>query len=178
MDLRQVRERCEARIRELDFRGALDVQELTAELARRRGRPIHLLPMPAGPANPSGLCISAASAEYIFYESGSAGIHREHIILHEIGHLVFGHSGALNLTGQTAALLTPSIDPDVARSMLGRHDYADEQEREAEMFATLILAKSGGRTESTRFPAETGEVPEVLSQLRDLLGLTVRGTDG
>jgi len=173
MDLRQVRERCERQIRRLGFSGPLHVQTLVDELVRQRGRPIHLLPMPEGPANPSGLCISAESAEYVFYESGSTGIHREHIILHEIGHLAFGHSGAVNLAG----VLAPSIDPEVARTMLGRHDYSDEQEQEAEMFATLIMARSGGRV-TTSFAPDPEDVLEGLSRLREVLGFPARGEHG
>ncbi len=143
------------------------MRALTERLAADRGRPIHLLPLPAAPGNPTGLCISAAEAEYVFYESDATGIHREHIILHELGHLVFGHTGALSLTDLTARLLAPSVDPRMVRTMLGRHDYSDESEREAEMFATLILARTGSGPMVSTVPEP---LPEAIVRLQHVLG--------
>jgi hypothetical protein len=174
MDLDEVRVRCEQLIREFDFRDPFNLSELCAKLARRRNRPIHLLAMPAGAGNPSGLCISTAAADYVFYDGESAGVHRDHIILHEFGHLLFGHVGALSLSDVTAGLLAPSVDPRVARMMLGRHNYSDGSEQEAEMFATLVLAKVSGGAGGMP-PAASAVLPDTLAELRKFFGLAAGG---
>ncbi|MBE1583348.1 hypothetical protein ACFPOI_31490 [Nonomuraea angiospora] len=65
----------------------MNVAALCEDLARERDRPIRLLPLSSRPSNPSGLWVSAKTADYIFYEESAGSVHREHIILHEIGHL-------------------------------------------------------------------------------------------
>jgi hypothetical protein len=76
------------------------VERLCANLARSRGRPIHLLPWDTtGAAVPCGLWVSTERADYVVYERAAAPILRQHIVLHELAHLMLGHSGAPDLGG-------------------------------------------------------------------------------
>ncbi|ONI81446.1 hypothetical protein ALI144C_19110 [Actinosynnema sp. ALI-1.44] len=169
MELARLRARCEEQIRRLRIQAPLDVAEVCRELAEQRNRPIHLLPLSSRPSNPSGLWVSAKSADYIFYEESAGTAHREHIILHELGHLLFGHSGVAQLDDLTARLLAPNLDPSVVRKLLCRGKYDDELEQEAELFATLVLVRTDYQVVRTAAP-EVDDPHGVLAKLKAVLG--------
>jgi hypothetical protein len=73
-----------------------------------------------------------------FYDPGTSPLHAEHIVLHEVAHILSGHDGARD----GFARLVPDLDPATVRRMLGRAGYPSAQEREAEMMASLIRARS------------------------------------
>lgn len=88
--------------------------------------------------------------------------HADHIIAHEIGHMLLGHGGtASGPGGATADLplreLMPSLSLETIRSVLRRQDYGSERERAAETFADLLLVeamlpkRSASRFRSTFF---------------------------
>ncbi|BCJ52549.1 hypothetical protein Asp14428_40240 [Actinoplanes sp. NBRC 14428] len=94
---------------------------------------------------PCGLWISVAGADYVFYDPGTSRLHAEHIVLHELGHMLSGHTTGLDLDNAAVALLVPDLDPRTVRTVLGRVGYTTAQEREAEMLASLIRARGGDR---------------------------------
>jgi hypothetical protein len=59
--------------------------------------------------------------------------------------------------------LAPDLDPKTIETMLGRASYTTAQEREAEMLASLIRARSAGPPASARRPGDT------LSRVADVL---------
>jgi hypothetical protein len=91
MDLRAVRRRCESTLRDVSVPSPFDVRAFTATVSSRRGRPIHLLPKSAR-LGPCGVWLAMPSADYVFFENATSPLHREHIILHELGHLLRNHA--------------------------------------------------------------------------------------
>lgn len=162
-----MRKRCEKEIQRLGIGTPLDVAALCARLAEQRGRPLHLLALTSRTSNPSGLWVAAKKADYIFYDESVGEAHRAHIVLHEIGHMVFEHSGVAELDDLTARLLAPNLDPSVVRQLLCRDSYGNEHEQEAELFATLVLMRAGFEVVGTVTPIEPD--PE-LARLREVLG--------
>ncbi|RGC65017.1 hypothetical protein C5N14_30675 [Micromonospora sp. MW-13] len=136
-ELRRIRRRCEALLRTLDVPRPLDVHQLCAQVARLRGRPIHLLPTAFPDGTVCGLWIASDSADYLAYEQDTSAIHQEHILLHELGHLLCGHDGDDIGTG-----LFPTLEPATVRRMLARTNYSTAQELEAELLASLIRSRS------------------------------------
>ena len=136
---------CEAKLRGLRVPDPFDLDEFCDEVAARRGRPLIRRPVPGLSAEaPCGLWIGTERADHVFYDPGTSPLHAEHIVLHELSHILSGHSGA-----DTAfARLFPDLEPGAVRRMLGRVAYTDAQEREAEMMASLIRGRSarGPRT--------------------------------
>ena len=125
MSDRRLRKRCRTLLRELDIRPPLDVRELCARLAERRGRPIRLMAHPIKVPGPFGLWFMTESMDVIFYQQETTRPHQDHIILHEIGHIIADH---------------PSDDrPDSSTKVLRRTCYDSTYEREAELIATVIL---------------------------------------
>lgn len=140
---RNLRRRCRKVIGSLPVPDPFSVHTLCARLAERRDRPLRLLalPTPTAPGTPSGLLLSAEREDVILYDARTSPLHQEHIIVHEIGHLVCGHRSVAEDVRLERHL--DLADPRSVRTVLPRVRYGDEQEREAEMIATLILEAAG-----------------------------------
>ncbi|MGK5685439.1 hypothetical protein [Actinoplanes sp. URMC 104] len=136
-----LRRRCEARLRGVRVPDPFDLDAFCDEVAARRGRPLIRRPVPGLSADaPCGMWIGTPRADHVFFDPGTSPLHAEHIVLHELAHILSGHSGG----DATLARLFPDLDPATVSRMLGRVSYTSEQEREAEMMASLIRGRSGG----------------------------------
>ncbi|MDA3644404.1 hypothetical protein LZ318_30670 [Saccharopolyspora indica] len=124
-------------LRELELDAPLDVRLLCRRLAEHRGRPIKLHPYPLPAPGIFGLWIGTEDADYILYQRDTTVAHQEHIILHEIGHIISGHSSDEN-DDDIWTQLFPDIPPEMVRRALRRDGYEPAFEREAEMVATVI----------------------------------------
>jgi hypothetical protein len=142
MDLKRLRQRCEARLRDLDLPAPFDIDSFRGVLETRRGRPIRLCPM-ISRAGPWGLWAAGPDADYIFYEQATSPLHREHIILHEASHLICGHCPVPLSEEEGSRLLFPDLDVETVKRVLGRVAYSGDEEREAELLASLILERAG-----------------------------------
>ncbi|MBB5122115.1 hypothetical protein AF335_08720 [Streptomyces eurocidicus] len=91
----QLHRRCQAVLDQLTLPRPFSIDALCRELSRTRGRPLHLhaLPDQAAGGNICGLWLATPTDDHIFYEQRTTQIHQEHIILHEIGHMLFDHHG-------------------------------------------------------------------------------------
>src|SRR5215217_1559286 len=89
-ELRKLRKRCEARLRDLDVPVPFDLDAFCTSVAARRGRAIVLCSV-AGRHGPSGAWIASGSIDYIFYAAQTNPLHQQHIALHEVSHLLCDH---------------------------------------------------------------------------------------
>jgi hypothetical protein len=94
--------------------------------------------MPLSVGGPCGLWLATARCDYIVFEADTTVLHQNHIIAHELGHLVLEHDTHQTLTDEALDHLTPHLDPSAVRRMLGRSRYEEREEREAEMLASLV----------------------------------------
>ncbi|MEV0845484.1 hypothetical protein AB0J21_06265 [Streptomyces sp. NPDC049954] len=94
----------------------------------------HSLPVPG----PSGLWIASGSADYIFYQRETSKVHQDHIILHEIGHIMADHQSQ-DTGGEVLRHPLPALDAEVVEGALWRSSHDEDREREAELVATIIL---------------------------------------
>lgn len=124
-------------LRELRIDTPLDVRVLCDRLAEHRRRPIKLIPYPLPAPGVFGLWIATVDADYILYQKDTTTAHQEHIILHEIGHIISGHRSDENDNDVWSAIF-PDIPPETVRRALRRDSYGPVHEREAEMVATVI----------------------------------------
>ncbi|HZG04299.1 MAG TPA: hypothetical protein VE546_12110 [Streptomyces sp.] len=106
----------------------------------QRKRPLYVRPLPLRTtAGTCGVWLATDTADFVFHEVNTTRPHQDHIILHEVGHLLFQHHG-LDLPGtRLLADALPDLDPRLVRRLLQRTAYTTEQELEAEMFASLVL---------------------------------------
>jgi hypothetical protein len=134
-----LRRQCERRLRGIRKPSPFDIDAFCAEVAARRGRPLIRRPVAGLSADaPCGLWIGTAEADHVFYDPGTSPLHAEHIVLHELAHILSGHAGA----DGALARLFPDLDPRTVHRVLGRVSYTTAQEREAEMMASLIRGRS------------------------------------
>ncbi|MFF4673991.1 hypothetical protein ACFY1C_29820 [Streptomyces sp. NPDC001279] len=66
----------------------LDVEELCQALSRRRGRPLYLRAVPLPVPGASGMWVEYDDYDVILYQQETTRLHQEHIILHEVGHIL------------------------------------------------------------------------------------------
>lgn len=97
------------------------LERFVRELRDSRSKPVELVEAPLGGTAPCGWLVPTSRVDYVCYPSNTSWLHQLHIVLHEIGHLVLGHpSDAL---------------------MLGLSQRGTDNERAAEMFATLAVRR-------------------------------------
>jgi hypothetical protein len=168
MSTRQIRRRCWELVRALDVPSPFDVQQFCAGLAASRGRPIDLRPMAMPPDSPCGVWVSTADRDYIFYEERTTGLHREHIIMHEIGHLLADHGNEAVLTLTESHLLLPHLDSAFVSRVLNRTDYSVDEERTAETVASMILERANRWK-----PVSEWDAPAHGAEVRRRLGETL-----
>jgi hypothetical protein len=131
---------CERRLRTLHLPPSASMTALCAHIGGLRGRPIQLVPVDLGGAQPSGLWVAVAEVDVIAYELATSRLHQKHIIAHELAHIICDHRTVEPLDDDTARMLFPDLDPQLVRNSLRRNSYADVQEMEAEITASIILA--------------------------------------
>lgn len=164
MRWRRLRRQCRKVIAQITLPEPFSARELCNHLAAERERPLHVLalPTPTVPGTPSGMWLVAERGDYIFFDAQTSPLHQEHIIVHEIGHMVCDHRSA---GGDHSLYRYVDIaDPESVRQVLPRIQYSDEQEQEAEMIASLVLEAAG------RLPAPT-LLSGMLGGLESAMGL-------
>ena len=149
-------------IADLDIPRPFDLGRFLAQVSRRRNRMIFLHPFTSGPGTPCGLWLGTASADHIFHEAGTTPLHRTHIAMHEIAHMLLGHDGKGGERG-LGRLLAPDLDPAQVSLILGRSAYSTAEEQEAETAASLILGRTGGSP--SQLPVKGTGSAAVLSRL-------------
>ncbi|MFD3808104.1 toxin [Streptomyces sp. NPDC058611] len=174
--LKKLRKAGARRLADLGLPEVNDVAELCRHLGEVRDRPITLVPMQMPSSHPCGMWVAARDEDLIFYDANTTGAHQEHIILHELGHIICCHRGAGGLDEAASRLLFPNLDPELVRDMLLRATYDDVQEQEAEIIAYLLSQRMGNAEQRHAAPlaAEAGEAGDpgktaVLSRIERTL---------
>ncbi|WP_369182352.1 ImmA/IrrE family metallo-endopeptidase [Streptomyces sp. Y1] len=160
--------RCREIAQALPLPEPFEVTALAATLAQARGRPLELVPLPGRSRGPCGILASTDRADYIGYPSDTSVLHQQHILLHEVGHLLCGHTGATALGSAASEALMPHLSGELIRRVLGRSAYSDRQEQEAELIATLVLQRARHRARAPR--PDAGEADDRVARLGSVFG--------
>lgn len=150
-DLRALDRESEALVRGLGLpRISANAREFCAELERKLGRRIVLVEYNFLSSVPeiTGLRVATPSREYIFFERDTDESLQNHVILHEVGHIVRGHdadlvsdSNLFDLAGiMSHAGEVEGLDPDFAEhwGVWHRKHRDSRVELEAESIAEAI----------------------------------------
>ncbi|MBC2876891.1 MULTISPECIES: toxin [Streptomyces] len=166
---RRLRRACEARLASLGEPGKGDLAALCAHVSAMRGRPVVTAALSLKAPHPCGMWIALRDVDVIVYEADTSPAHQDHIIVHELAHMLCGHRTADDPLGPGASTLFPDLDPALVRDALYRTAYSDPQEREAEMIASLFLKRA-----ATDPPELPGDVPcadaDVIARIEATLG--------
>ncbi|AHH95660.1 hypothetical protein GCM10010174_77760 [Kutzneria viridogrisea] len=132
-------------IRELEIPDPFDVERLCAGIERRRGRTLRLHPVSGltSLGAPSGMWVATDSADHICFESDTSPIHRDHIILHEVGHILCEHNHSVLEDNRVLMRMIEDVGLEQVVGYLPRIRYSNVEEQQAEMIATLVLETIG-----------------------------------
>lgn len=133
--------------RELPIPVPWDLGVFINNLAEMRGRPIRLVPTDTAALadSPCGIWVARDHDDLILHEIGTTDYHIDQIVGHEIGHMLLGHRRNPAFGDDKARehdlcrQVLPDIDPQSVRAVLGRTNGGSDQERDAEMFASLLM---------------------------------------
>jgi hypothetical protein len=139
VDERSLRAFCEAAIGLLDLPHRFTQAQLIAAAERFIGMPIVYEPVDMRRRKSCGMRKRYADREVIEYERYTSTLHQLVILAHEIAHVILKHQGLEDLAEvQSDEELAEEIDWSVL-GLSRRTSYEDQEEREAEMLATMIL---------------------------------------
>lgn len=157
-------ERCAERVRSLGLplHESLTVEEICEHIGALRQRPVRVVPLPR--ISLHGLLVSTEANDYIFVDKRLVPVHRQQVLLHEIGHVVCDHETSSTLIGDASRVLFPSLDPDLILRVVGRDHTDSDAEIEAEMVGSLI-----GQRISTWTTQRTWPVPPEAQEIADRL---------
>ncbi|MDA3626674.1 hypothetical protein OU415_14605 [Saccharopolyspora sp. WRP15-2] len=140
---RDLAARCQELAAALPLPSPWDLETFIGELSELRGRPIELRRVATVESDaPCGALVSLADRDVIGYLP-STPLHEEHIVLHEVAHLVCGHSDTKLADSPLVAALVPDLPRDLVQSVLGRSAFDAGTEQEAELVASLYLYRAG-----------------------------------
>ncbi|GAA4887674.1 hypothetical protein GCM10023222_53900 [Saccharopolyspora cebuensis] len=152
----ELRARCRPRVDELLRTVGLpdpwDVDAFLDRLERARGRQIDLCAMAWTVGESTGGWQRRADHDIIVYPDNTTSLHQDHIILHEVGHLVSQHAGRCVLSLREAQRRAPSLHPAAFAHLLDRLTL-EAEEHEAETIATMLLARIGRQLRRDHRPA-------------------------
>src|SRR6266542_1720136 len=94
MDLKRLRQRCEARLRDFPFPTPFNARTFRDTLGAQRGRPIVCVSR-SMPLDLTGLWVPEGGTDFILYEQDTSARHQQQIIFHEAAHIYLGHRPAL-----------------------------------------------------------------------------------
>jgi hypothetical protein len=115
--------------------------------------------------------ISTNMGDFVIYEARTTRAHQEHIIAHELAHILCGHWAVDDAENNVLRQLFPDIAPEVVRRVLLRTRYSDVNEQEAEMMASLLLARGRQRQPSDTAPPLQSPDSEVIYRLRAAIAM-------
>jgi len=153
-----------------------DAEAFTAALAAERGRPIELMQVSVPSSGPCGLLMSTERADYILYPTNTTALHRRHILLHEVGHLLCGHTGSdagtdgIALDAAASKALMPNLSPELVRRVLGRTSYSAVEEQEAELLASLLAQRVARATVRGSARLDESDLAGGMARVDNLFG--------
>lgn len=94
------------------------------------------MPYPLAVPGPFGVWFEADDFDVIAYQSQTSRAHQDHIVLHEVGHILAGHGG--DATPDEDEQVLPDLPRSGTLRRLRRTCYDARNEREAELIASII----------------------------------------
>jgi hypothetical protein len=107
--------------------------------------------------------LATEKADHVFYARSTTRIHQQHIVLHEIGHMLCDHVLATT-PDDDLTLRLPDLDMTMVSRVLRRSSYSAPQEQMAEMMATLINMTASSSRDQQPLGNTLGSLYEALAE--------------
>lgn len=160
---------CERRLAGIPVPQPFDLYRFAEIVTDFRGRPVRILLVPglSGTDGLTGCWLPRDEEDLILIDANASEWHRAMIGAHEIAHLLCDHQEGSLPVGELMANLLPDLGDTAIRKMLGRHGrYDAKQELEAEMTASLIVARGDADPISATSPGPPGIPGRLAHALR------------
>ncbi|GAB2875299.1 hypothetical protein GCM10022245_07780 [Streptomyces mayteni] len=156
---------CASLVGGLEIRPPAEPDQVMGALCRRleemTGREVRHTLAAFPPHTVSGLWVATGSADHILCERNTSPWHQLLITCHEFWHIVEGHrlgsAGTPTLTGRELTLLD---DTALGRILATRGSFDDAAEREADLFASLLIARLTRRRSRPDRPGTDATPPD------------------
>ncbi|WP_238815461.1 hypothetical protein [Nocardia brasiliensis] len=124
-----------------------DLSAYLAAVAAHRGRSITLHTAPRAVLHEigcgaGGLWVARTHDDIIVYDDEAIERNVDHLVLHQVGHMLLEHGERQDRPDPlppSLAVLLPTMSPRSIEHALGRGDFGEEREREAEVFADMTM---------------------------------------
>lgn len=175
MNAAEVRRRCDERLAELQRAGLhvpdpFDATELAASTSRCLSAAVELvaIDMPAGA--PYGLTLFTDDGGHIIaYEQSTTRLHRDHIIGHELAHIMLRHEPMTVEEPTVTQLIFPTLPPSLVHRVLNRTGaYTRAEEQEAETLATMLMEYGSQATTEPGFSHLTPDDAAIAARFSQL----------
>jgi hypothetical protein len=133
-----------------------------------RGREIDLVPVAYRPGQPSGAWQARPDYDLIAYTEHTSALHQDHIIAHELAHMLCAHTGSCLMAESEAAELAPDLAPRALSHLLTRVT-SGRDEYEAELIAVLLMSAATSEPPAVQ-PGASGRAADQARRLAALLG--------
>lgn len=117
----ELRKKARELLKELHLAGGFNCSEFVEELRRRRDYKIKLEPISMPPGY-FGFWSLVGDCHVILYRANTSWFHQQQIVFHECGHILLDHHPG-----------------DLKKFLQRKAIYSEPEEREAEIFATVLL---------------------------------------
>ncbi|MFF4187192.1 hypothetical protein ACFYZ9_28770 [Streptomyces sp. NPDC001691] len=138
--IQEQRRASEGFVRGLRLPPASSIRDLAPEIERRTGRAVELQPAELDWSAPCGMWVATKSRHIVFFDPRTTLAHQDHIIAHEFAHMLRNHKGGASIGGETVGGLLPDLDPELIQMVLGRTQYDEKDEMEAELDGSYLQA--------------------------------------
>ncbi|MGW1815416.1 hypothetical protein ACWCQM_17885 [Streptomyces sp. NPDC002125] len=138
--MQEQRRASEGFVRGLRLPPAPSIRDLAPEIERRTGRAVELQPAELDWSAPCGMWVATKSRHIVFFDPRTTLAHQDHIIAHEFAHMLRNHKGGVSIGGETVGGLLPDLDPELIQMVLGRTQYDEKDEMEAELDGSYLQA--------------------------------------
>jgi hypothetical protein len=164
----------QALLAEIDYDfSRFEMEGFARWLERRRGRRVLFVPWRM-PASVSGIWLADPDFEFVFYEQHTPPLHQSHIQLHEMAHMLCGHSTLEIGPQQVHVLLRQTAADPAFLQLLLCSPHSREVDLEAEMLASLIQERV---LHHHRLRELTRAVPSDAADLMAYLGSYLEGVE-
>lgn len=170
--------RCDEVVIGLPVGQPFNLEKFCIALGERRRRPLRVLPHPVSSVAglPCGVWMALPDKDVIFIDSRTSRVHQEHIGLHEVAHILCGHTGRTSVDSENTHRLLPNLDPAMVQRVLGRTSYGRLEEQEAEFFATLLGQRLAGASMGGGAASDSSDEQSMRALAQ--LGIALRGGGG
>lgn len=131
---------CRKLVRSLRLEPYASAYELCDQMSSLRGRPIHVVEWPLPIPGPMGVWVSRTHDDVVVVQERAGGVHRDHIVLHELAHILCAHEGEA-FPEYASALPTLGDTADGGPVLRLRSVYDSDSEREAELLAAAVAER-------------------------------------